>query len=395
MVRIAGWLARSFGGCGLLDLFLLAWGGGTLALHVTTAALPPPRHARRPGRRTAAAILVPLQGERDASPRFFTALRRQLRPDDQVLICCARDEDGAVAPARAFVASLAGGMGAVLIGDEAPTGNPKLDNLVKGFAAADRPLLILVDGGLDLPPGYLDDAVAQLGNDIGLVSAAKAGCEPSGLAAEIECAFLNGHQLRWLELADRLGGITAVGGVMTLTAEVFARMGGVTAMAAASAEDHAAALAVRRLGLRTRLIAKGAPHPVGKRRFAEIWGRQLRWARHRKRMVPIVFALEPLAGLIASVGCLTAGLTALWGLTPLQAGFWGATQAGLWMAAETVWLKQRRMHFNQFHLVAMMARELIMPGVALHALAGRDIWWRGRRMGDANGNELHKAEGGG
>lgn len=369
----------------MLDLLLLSWGGGTLALHLVTAVRPPPRPADLVGDRSAAAILVPLQGSRDAAPRFFASLRRQIRPNDQVLICCAREDDGAVPAARAFVASLGDVDGELLIGDEAPTGNPKLDNLAKGLRAANRPLLILVDGGLDLPAGFLDAAARQLGDGVGLVSTAKAGCEPSGLVAEIECAFLNGHQLRWLEAADRLGVIIAVGAVMVLRADTFARMGGVAAMAAASAEDYAAALAVHRLGLRTRLIAGGAPLPVGRRRPADIWARQVRWARHRKRMVPAVFAVEPLAGLVVSAGCLAVGLTTLLALTPLQTALCAGIQVGLWLAAEVLWLKRRKMYFRAIHLVAMMARELAVPIVALQALAGRDIWWRGRRMGEAKG----------
>ena len=77
-----------------------------------------------------------------------------------------------------------------------------------------------------LDAGELAAAAAQLSDKVGLVLALKAGERPENFAAEMECAYINGHQARFLLAADRLGMPVASGGVTILTRDVLQRIGG-------------------------------------------------------------------------------------------------------------------------------------------------------------------------
>jgi len=68
----------------------------------------------------------------------------------------------------------------------------------QGLEAASRPLVVLCDAGIALTADDLVTAAAQLSDDVGLVLALKAGERPENFAAEMECAYINGHQARFL-----------------------------------------------------------------------------------------------------------------------------------------------------------------------------------------------------
>ena len=55
-------------------------------------------------------------------------------PDYEILFCAASEQDSAVPLVRRLIDEHPGHSARLLIGNERPTGNPKLDNLVKGMA---------------------------------------------------------------------------------------------------------------------------------------------------------------------------------------------------------------------------------------------------------------------
>ena len=75
--------------------------------------------------------------------------------------------------------------------------------------------------------------------------------------------------------------------------------GGIWALASEAAEDAAATKIVRGLGLQVRLADGAFPQPLGPRTAAQVWARQVRWARLRRSTFPGFFALEIASGLAA------------------------------------------------------------------------------------------------
>ena len=118
----------------------------------------------------------------------------------------------------------------------------------------------------------------------GLVLALKAAEAPENFAAELERAYIDGHQARFLFAADRLGIAVASGGVTLMSNDTLQRIGNWRGFNRWIADDYSVTRSVRELGLRTRLGDGDAAAAAGPARLAEVWSRQVRWARTRLRL---------------------------------------------------------------------------------------------------------------
>ena len=140
----------------------------------------------------------------------------------------------------------------ILVGSDT-TFNPKMNNVRKGLEAASRPVVALCDAGIILDAETLCRAAAPLSDTVGLVLALKAGEAPGNFAAELERAYINGHQARFLLAADRLGIAVASGGVTLMSHETLQRIGNWRGFNRWIADDYSVTRSVRELGLQTRL----------------------------------------------------------------------------------------------------------------------------------------------
>ncbi|MBN9246829.1 MAG: glycosyltransferase, partial [Hyphomicrobium sp.] len=120
----------------------------------------------------------------------------------EIIFCAAREDDPAVPFVRKLIASYPHVEAKLLIGDDRPTSNPKLNNIVKGWAAARFPWIVLADNNVLMPKTYLDDLFRSFEPNVGLVCSPPVGSHPIGFWAELECAFLNTYQARWQSAAD-------------------------------------------------------------------------------------------------------------------------------------------------------------------------------------------------
>ena len=132
--------------------------------------------------------------------------------------------------------------------------------------------------------------------DTGLVASPPIGCRPHGFWAELECAFLNTYQARWQYVADTLGFGFAQGKTMLWRRADLERAGGIEALAKEVAEDAASTKIVRGAGLKVRLVDRPFAQPLGHRSAAEVWNRQLRWARLRRASFLAYFLPEAISG---------------------------------------------------------------------------------------------------
>ena len=184
----------------------------------------------------------------------------------------------------------------MLIGDDRVSPNPKLNNVIKGWEAAAHQWIIIADSNVLMPRDYIQRLFASWRADTGLVASPPIGCRPQGLWAELECAFLNTYQARWQYLVDSLGYGFAQGKTMLWRRADLERAGGIEALAKEVAEDAAATKIVRDAGLKVRLIDQPLAQPLGRRSAAEVWNRQLRWARLRRASFLPYFLPEIFSG---------------------------------------------------------------------------------------------------
>lgn len=355
----------------------LGWWAASTAVQWASVAL-----ARQPGllpgmrhRPEDFSIVAPLKGAADASPAYIARLRALSQAGAEVLICVASADDAAIAATHAAWPD------ALLLVGADTTFNPKMNNVRKGLEAASRPVVALCDAGIALHMDDLRGAAAALSDEVGLVLALKAADAPENFAAELERAYIDGHQARFLFAADRLGIAVASGGVTLLAYDTLQRIGNWRGFNRWIADDYSVARAVRELGLATRLGAVMPRLPLGRRRWRDVWLRQVRWARTRLRLPvwPLVLWEPAIGGAVsgAAGAAALAGLDA--GAAAVALGL--LVHIGLWLAAEKWFMAGRGLSFGLRAATAAFVREVLAPFLMAQALAGRTIDWRGTDLG--------------
>jgi len=101
---------------------------------------------------------------------------------------------------------------------------------------------------------------------------------------------------RWQGFADSVGLGFAQGKTMLFRRSILESAGGIRALGLESAEDAAFTKLVRKSDLRVRVVNRPFPQPLGHRTAAEVWRRQLRWARLRRDTFRAYFVPEVAAG---------------------------------------------------------------------------------------------------
>jgi ceramide glucosyltransferase len=358
----------------------LLWWMATMGVQWLSALLGRWRRPVAVARHSAAdfSIVAPLRGAGEASEAYLASLADLARAGAEVLVCVADESDPALAATRARWPEAP-----ILVGEDTSK-NPKMNNVRKGLEAARRPIVVLCDAGVLLPLAELAEAAAQLSDKVGLVLALKAAAQAENFAGEVEAAYVSGHQARFLKAADRLGMAVASGGATILARQTLEAVGGHQGFMRNIADDYSVVQSVRGLRQRTTWLANVMPRmPVGKRRWSDVWKRQVRWGSTRlniSRQVRALVLFEPAIGWLAStialvVAALAAGLAPGW--LPLVV----AAHTVAWFAAEAWFLAGHGMSFGLRAFAAALAREGLAPVLAFRAWRGRDdIDWRGMNL---------------
>jgi ceramide glucosyltransferase len=176
----------------------------------------------------------------------------------------------------------------------------------------------------------------------------------------------------------------ASGGVTILTRDVLQRIGVHQGFLNYIADDYSVVRAVRDRVGRTTWLANIMPRlPVGQRRWPEIWRRQVRWGSTRlnlPREVRLLVLLEPAIGWLASAVAMVVALL-VGGIAPVYAPFILFVHAIIWFSAEAWFLAGYGLPFGPRAWAAALAREVLMPLLAVQAWLGRKkIDWRGTNL---------------
>ena len=355
----------------------LGWWSASLAVHWASAALArsPRSQATVYHRPADFTVVAPMNGAGDASAAYVEALAELSRAGAEILICVVSEDDGAVAPTRALWPDAP-----ILVGSD-DTFNPKMNNVRKGLEAASRPIVALCDAGVVLDSEVLGRIAASLSKEVGLVLALKAGETPENFAAEMERAYIDGHQAKFLFAADRIGIAVASGGVTVLSRETLQRIGNWQGFNRWIADDYSVVRSVRELGLATRLGDVMPQLPLGRRDWSVVWRRQVRWARTRLRL-----PVWPLVLWEPAIGWAVSGIAGAAALGGLGAGP-GVVFAGLlvhtvaWLSGEKWFMAGRGLSFGPRAAAAALLREALAPALMVSALSSRSIDWRGTDLG--------------
>lgn len=292
-------------------------------------------------------------------------------------IFCVADADDPIIP---LIDELAGIYGTdkvrLIVGDVAVSANPKLNNCVRGWEAAETDWVILADSNVLMPKDYIQRMLAVWRPDTGLVCSTPAGSRPQSFGAEVECAFLNPFQARWQYVGEALGLGFAQGKSMLWNKPFLDANGGIAALGAEIAEDAAATKLVRRAGKHVHLVGQPFEQPLGPRRLADAVQRQFRWARLRRVTFLPFFALEILAA------PLLPAVLAAFGASALGLPFWlGPVLAlAIWYAGDIAVSVGVGWFVNWRTPLALLVRDIAFPGVWAYAFVGGEVSWRGNAM---------------
>jgi ceramide glucosyltransferase len=297
-------------------------------------------------------------------------------PRYEIVFCVADKDDPVIPMVRRLIAAYPAVEARLLTGHADVSGNPKLNNLVKGWHDSRNPWAIMADSNVLMPRDYIRRMRSAWRADTGLVCSPPVGARPENFWAELECMFLNTYQARWQCFADSIGLAFAQGKSLLWRRELLDAAGGIEALARDVAEDAAATKIVRAKGLRVRLVSRPFVQPLGYRRAMEVWNRQLRWARLRRRTFPWFFlpelavgAVPPLA--LASMVAISQGWPVIATIVPL---------AVAWYAAEACLARAAGWDFSLRSILACILRDLLLPLLWLWAWAGNNFEWRGNLM---------------
>ena len=320
-------------------------------------------------------LLRPVCGLDDFDEETLRSSFHQDWPEVHVIFCAATEGDRAVPLVRRLISDHPHVKACLLIGDERISGNPKLNNLVKGWAAAQTEYICMTDSNLLLPVDYLTRLAAAWGPDTGLVSSPAIGTRPGNLAGALECALLNSNQARLQFAADSLGMGFAQGKTLFWRRNLLERAGGLHVLGLRLAEDVAATRAIRGLGLRVSLPRLPFAQPIGNRSLRGVWDRQLRWSKVRREGVPLVFLAEWLNG--PAVPFLLAALGGGWPALILL--------ALLWYGSEVLLMRRAGWPAGWRDIAALPLRDLMLPAIFVATFARRGFEWRGTAMGTQTG----------
>jgi len=367
-----------------MEMALILFVAGMVVLHLLSCVVVGWRlHRALPARPAAAPFITLLRPVCGLDPLDAETLGSSFAleyPAFEVLFCVADGDDPVVPLVRRLIAAHPGVTARLLIGEDQVSANPKLNNLEKGWQAAQGGLVVMADSNLLLPPDYLWQVLAAQGAEVGLVSSPPVGIRPDGAWAELECAFLNSNQARVQLLADTLGFGFAQGKTLMWERAFLDARGGLAALGQRLAEDVAATKLVRGAGMRVALTQRPFAQPIGRRSLRQVWSRQVRWAKVRREGFAWLFAGEVLNGFAPVL--LVAGMAGGPGFAAAVALVWYGAEAGLALACG--WARPGRA------LLMLVLRDAMLPAVWAAGCANTRIEWRGNAMAPG---ALHKLPG--
>lgn len=297
-------------------------------------------------------------------------------PEYELIFCVAQGHDPIAPVVRRLIESHPETPARLIIGDEKVGANPKLNNCVRGWDAARHDWIILADANVLMPKDYIQRLQTSWRPGTGLVCSMPIGSRPKNIWAELECAFLNTFEARWQYCVETMGAGFAQGKTMLWRRDVMDWGGGIRALAAEIAEDAASTKLVRRQGLAVHLVDSPFEQPLGFRSAREVWVRQVRWARMRRKTFPLFYAPEILAGAaLPGIAAAYAASAMHWSVAPFVLGL-----AILWYAPETFLAWMNKWHLSWRMPFMFLLRDLMLPIVYIDAWLTNDFVWRGNEM---------------
>jgi ceramide glucosyltransferase len=368
--------------CSWLHVVIFAILVVTIGLHVVTIAIMIIRWKFRPRSNSIAfspppiSIIRPVSGLENFIEITLASSFNLNYPSYEIIFCIASDSDPAMPIVQRLIKEHPHVNAQLLIGNDRFSANPKLNNSFKGWTVAANDWIVLADSNVLMPRDYLLRLLGSWKSDTGLVCSPPAGSHPKGFWANVECSFLNEYQARWQYTADTIGIGFAQGKNMLWRREVLLGAGGFHVLGREPGEDAAFTKVMRAAALRIRLVDPPFAQPLGYRSAAQVWQRQVRWARIRRASFPFVFTLEIWTGVLLP---LISGLwTAAWYELPLLPS--AVAIATIWYGLEMLLARAAGWPVLFGYPFYAATRDLMLPVLWIQGWRERGFVWQGNTI---------------
>ncbi len=321
-------------------------------------------------------IVRPLRGIEAFSEETLRASFELDYPCYELLFCVQNSHDSIISLVERLIAEYPAIPSRLLIGDDFVSANPKLNNCVKGWDAANYNYVVLADSNALPPRDYIQTMLAAFREDTAMVVSMPIGSRPDGFWAHVECAILNTFQARWQYGAEAIGIGFAQGKNMMWRREVLDGAGGIRALASDIAEDAASTKIIRARRMKVRLVDMPFEQPLGARTGHEVYSRHVRWARLRRVTFPGYFLPEFQNGSFAPVFLGAYSALLFDGDATLTAGaiLISLYAAEMLLARICGWALDWRTPF------ALLVRDALLPAMFVDACLFDDFVWHGNAM---------------
>lgn len=322
-------------------------------------------------------VIKPVKGAEAGLEECLLSCFQLTYPRFELLFCAADSEDPAIPIVKALIARHPRVRAKLHVGAVDLGLNPKANNMAKSYEDARYDWILVSDSNVRLQPDLLQTMEAEFDESVGVLTSVVVGVEARSWAGRLEAAFLNSYYARWMALAERCNVPCVIGKAMLFRRSQADRFGGLRALSRYLAEDYMAGKAMALLGLSTRICSRPAVQPIGALSFRAFWSRHLRWGRIRRSQAPQAHALEILASAVPTGALGAYGLQEAFGVSFAWA--WAA-HVLVWGACDAVQMRALSGRYGWRDPAAWLARELLAVPLWLHAVSGRTVVWRGRKL---------------
>ncbi len=334
-------------------------------------------------------ILKPLRGVEDGLFDNLESFCRLDYPRYEIIFCLQSPDDPALRIVRKVMERHPDRDISVVLETCRAGFNPKVNNLIPGYARARHPYVLISDSNVIAGPGYLKEAVSHLHDpSVGLVTHLVRGVGGRTLGARLENAHLNTFILGSICLLDRVLDIPCTVGKSMLMRRVdLDALGGLESVKDFLAEDYVLGSKFRRAG--KRVVVSAAPVDTVNiyRGVREFLSRHARWNRMRLAIAGPTYGLEVLSNPVF-LAVLIAACASGDGQTLLLAG---ATLAGKVLVDAAT---NRVLGIRDWRGVILgPLRDLIAAGLWMSGFWSRKVNWRGQALRITRGSRLVAEEG--
>ncbi len=350
--------------------------------------------SRRPAKiafhhRPRVSILKPLAGADDELEENLASFGALAYPDYEILLGVASTQDPAFVVARRFVERVGRQRARLIVTNPDEATNPKVAQLLALERAATGSIVVISDSNVRVAAEYLDPLVAELYRPrVAVVSSVIAGTGEQTLGAALENLQL-GALVAPGVVSSRFwtGRTITVGKSMALWRDRLRQIGGFARVGSLLAEDHMLGRAFAEAGYEVSVSLDA----VENRNIACSLGRTIerhtRWAKMRRSMSLLGFAMEPSLYpiVVSSAACL---------LLPskiLCLAFLACVV--LQMTGTLVTTRVLRGAFPRWYWLPLdIVRSYVLLLCWLRACFSRRVSWRGHDFELARNSEIIPAE---